>query len=218
MVGTNGQSESGMLQATGVSFTGSTGTLQFEYSASGQIMNCDFSYQLKVVGSNQSNVVINLSNFGRLCSVENTSSIVMNAKNNYWGDASGPYHPTLNPSGQGATISAKVDFSPYKTSPNSITDVEGIDLNIPTDFSLKQNYPNPFNPSTVIRYGLPKDVNVRLAVYNVLGQQIMNMVDEEQKAGYHEVVFQAGNLSSGVYFYSIAAGEFRQTKKLVMLK
>jgi hypothetical protein len=89
---------------------------------------------------------------------------------------------------------------------------------IPTVFSLEQNYPNPFNPTTTIQYGLPKDVRVRLEVYNVLGQRVMKLVDEDQKAGYYQVVFQGRNLSSGVYFYTISAGEYRTTKKLTLLK
>jgi hypothetical protein len=89
---------------------------------------------------------------------------------------------------------------------------------IPTVFSLEQNYPNPFNPSTIIRYGIPKDVRVSLEVYNMLGQKIMTLVDSEQKAGYYEVMFQANNLSSGVYFYTILAGENRMTKKLTLIR
>ncbi|MDP2883909.1 MAG: T9SS type A sorting domain-containing protein [Ignavibacteria bacterium] len=89
---------------------------------------------------------------------------------------------------------------------------------IPTVFSLEQNYPNPFNPSTVIRYGIPKGARVRLEVYNVLGQKMMTLVDEEQKAGYYEVVFEPKNLSSGVYLYTIRTSDFEHTKKLILLR
>jgi serine protease len=89
---------------------------------------------------------------------------------------------------------------------------------IPTTFSLSQNYPNPFNPSTTIKYGLPRDVKVRLEVYNVLGQRVAVLVDEEQKAGYYEVLFQNSNLASGVYFYRLSAGEFAQAKKLMLVR
>jgi hypothetical protein len=89
---------------------------------------------------------------------------------------------------------------------------------LPTDFTLEQNYPNPFNPSTVIRYGLPNEAEVELAVYNVLGQQIARLVDEKQKAGYHEVVFHREALTSGMYFYRLRAGAFIRTKKMLILR
>jgi len=89
---------------------------------------------------------------------------------------------------------------------------------LPTVFSLSQNYPNPFNPSTVIRYGIPRDSKVTLEVYNVLGQRVSVLVNEMQKAGYHEVVFQDNDLSSGVYFYRLQADTFSETRKLILLR
>ena len=213
-----GSSESGILQATGVTFTGSGGILQFEYNASGQIMNCDFSYQVKIKGIDQSNVIINRSNFGVFCSVENTSSIVMNAKNNYWGDVSGPKHPTLNPSGQGATVSDKVDFIPFSTSPFPITDVEELNSNIPVDFALYQNYPNPFNPSTTIEFGLPQTSFVTFEIYNLLGEKVATLVSQELHAGTYRIQWDASGVTSGVYMYRLQAGSFAQTKKLILLR
>jgi hypothetical protein len=89
---------------------------------------------------------------------------------------------------------------------------------ISTEYVLEQNYPNPFNPTTVIRYGIPKDGRVTLGVYNLLGQKVMSLVDEVQKAGHYEVVFDALSLSSGVYFYRMNAMESIITKKLVLLR
>lgn len=80
-----------------------------------------------------------------------------------------------------------------------------------------QNYPNPFNPSTKIRYALPCRSHVMLAVFNILGQQVRLLQDGEQEAGYHEVKFDATGLSNGVYFYQLKAGEFVQTKKLLLV-
>jgi hypothetical protein len=88
----------------------------------------------------------------------------------------------------------------------------------PEEFSLHQNYPNPFNPSTTIRYGLPRASQVTLTVYNALGQQVARLVNEQQPAGYHDAVFNANELASGVYFYKLQAGDFVQTKKLLLLK
>jgi hypothetical protein len=89
---------------------------------------------------------------------------------------------------------------------------------IPAHFSLQQNYPNPFNPSTLIKYGLPSDANVELHVYNLLGQRVAVIVDQQQEAGYHEVVFQNQALPSGVYFYRLQAGSFTQTKKMLIVR
>jgi hypothetical protein len=105
---------------------------------------------------------------------------------------------------------------------NSIT-TEAL-AEIPTVYSLGQNYPNPFNPSTVIRYGLPSRSIVRLKMYNTLGQQVKELVNSQQEAGYHEVTWQAG-VSSGAYFYRIEAfavdnpqKQYIETKKLILLR
>jgi Secretion system C-terminal sorting domain len=88
----------------------------------------------------------------------------------------------------------------------------------PSRFSLYQNYPNPFNPSTVIRYTLPQRSAVELSVFNTLGQQVAMLVNGEVEAGYHEVHFDASRRSSGVYFYRLTAGNFVQTRKLLLLR
>ncbi|WKZ71999.1 MAG: S8 family serine peptidase [Ignavibacteriaceae bacterium] len=90
--------------------------------------------------------------------------------------------------------------------------------NLPLSFSLLQNYPNPFNPETVIRYSLPTSDNVVLTVYNSIGEKVASLVNEVQEAGYHEAVFNAKNLPSGLYFYRIESGSFTATKKMVLLK
>ncbi|NIT54678.1 MAG: M28 family peptidase [Aliifodinibius sp.] len=88
----------------------------------------------------------------------------------------------------------------------------------PQQFSLAQNYPNPFNPNTVIRYGLPHAAKVRLEVYNLVGQHVAILVDEQKPAGYHEVRFDGRELSSGMYFYRIQTAGFSATKKMLMMK
>ena len=99
----------------------------------------------------------------------------------------------------------------------SISDA-GSNWQAPVSFSLEQNYPNPFNPTTVIRYALPQRAQVTLDVFNNLGQKIATLVDGEVSAGTHEARFEAKGLASGVYFYRIQAGEFIQTKSLLLLK
>jgi hypothetical protein len=88
----------------------------------------------------------------------------------------------------------------------------------PSAYRLEQNYPNPFNPSTRIAYALPSRSHVRLAVYNVLGQEVETLVDEFKEAGRYEATFDATGLSSGVYFYSLSAGQYADTKKLLLVR
>lgn len=88
----------------------------------------------------------------------------------------------------------------------------------PKSYHLTQNYPNPFNPSTTIEYDLPKASNVSIEVYNTSGQKITTLLNKKMAAGNHEVEFNAANLSSGVYFYRIQAGEFHDVKKMILLR
>jgi pectin methylesterase-like acyl-CoA thioesterase len=89
---------------------------------------------------------------------------------------------------------------------------------IPQKFVLTQNYPNPFNPVTTIRYGLPTMAQVKIEVFNVLGQRLITLIDDQQTAGYHEVRLEASSLGSGVYFYRFTAEKYCQTKKLIIMK
>lgn len=99
----------------------------------------------------------------------------------------------------------------------TIGTLSGVQKQIPAEFSLSQNYPNPFNPATRIAYGLPKNSNVTLRVYNALGQEVAVLQNGEQDAGIHEVIFDGTRLGSGVYFYRIQAGTFVQSMKLLLL-
>jgi hypothetical protein len=94
------------------------------------------------------------------------------------------------------------------------------DNNAPFTYSLSQNYPNPFNPSTIIKYSVAEAGQVELRIYNILGQEVMTLVNEIKNAGSYEVKFNAAgmNLSSGVYLYRIKAGSYVQTKKLMLIK
>jgi hypothetical protein len=89
---------------------------------------------------------------------------------------------------------------------------------VPTEFALLQNYPNPFNPSTTLRYDLPVDGRVTLRIYDMAGREVATLVDENQKAGYRSVTWQAGNLASGVYLYRVRSGDFTQARKMLLLK
>ena len=89
---------------------------------------------------------------------------------------------------------------------------------LPTEYGLDQNYPNPFNPSTNIKYQLPENSHVKLLVYDILGNLVTTLIDQPMEAGYHSVVWNAGNLASGVYFYTLRSGNFVSAKKLILLK
>lgn len=89
---------------------------------------------------------------------------------------------------------------------------------IPSTITLEQNYPNPFNPVTTIRYAIPSETNVTLTIYNLLGQSVRELINERQSAGWKEIRWDASNLSSGIYFYKLAAGSMTQMKKTILLK
>ena len=89
---------------------------------------------------------------------------------------------------------------------------------IPDEYALHQNYPNPFNPATEIGFSLPKSTHVSLIVYNLLGQTVETLIDEDLSAGPHSVTFDASQYSSGVYFYRLQTNDFAETKKMVLVK
>jgi len=89
---------------------------------------------------------------------------------------------------------------------------------VPLTYALYQNYPNPFNPVTTIKYSIPNSERVVLKVYNILGQEVATLVNEEQRAGVYELKFDASNLASGVYFYKLQAGKFIDVKKMMLVK
>ena len=99
-----------------------------------------------------------------------------------------------------------------------VTSVESPELNIPESFFMKQNYPNPFNPTTTIRFGLPSASHVIAKVYNMLGQEVATLFEGRLSAGEHELMFDGKNLTSGIYFYRIQAGDYMGMKRMVLLK
>jgi len=100
----------------------------------------------------------------------------------------------------------------------SATGVKQIPNRIPANFTLQQNYPNPFNPTTGIEFSLPDKQFVTVGVYNVLGQEMAELVRGTYPAGTYHIEFNAANLPSGVYLYRIAAGDFTQTRKMLLVK
>ena len=101
---------------------------------------------------------------------------------------------------------------------NKVMSENNEEISVVSDFSLEQNYPNPFNPSTSIKFSVPSSEFVSLRVYDVLGNEVSTLVNEQKAPGNYEVRFDAGNLASGVYIYTLKAGNFTQTRKLMLMK
>ncbi len=116
--------------------------------------------------------------------------------------------------GSAAAASKRADLAPNPLTPES----ENVTSAIPNDFVLQQNYPNPFNPSTQIQFGLPQASHVAIKVYTINGAEVETLVDGQYPAGTHAITFRAENLSSGVYFYVMQAGEVRQVRRLMLVK
>ncbi|MDR3627190.1 MAG: T9SS type A sorting domain-containing protein, partial [Ignavibacteriaceae bacterium] len=124
---------------------------------------------------------------------------------------------------RGSNIAGTGSWSEVMTV-STVTGTDRISKDIPIAYELYQNYPNPFNPSSKIRYALPFNSNVKIEIYNVLGQKVKEILNEEKAAGYYEVNFNTTGLASGVYLYMIyvkstdGKSEFRNVKKMVLLK
>ena len=102
-----------------------------------------------------------------------------------------------------------------KNLPTAIDEFNNV---IPIEYALGQNYPNPFNPSTKIIFSLPLAGDVKIVIYNTIGQKVATLFDGFKQAGYHSVLFDAGHLSSGVYFYSMQSEKFSKIKKMILIK
>jgi len=117
--------------------------------------------------------------------------------------------------GDAANISDTIGYNLTATA--SVTDVDNENEKV-EDYYLSQNFPNPFNPSTIINFGIEHPGLVEIAIYNILGNKIAAIFKGYKTAGNHSVRFESSNLSSGVYFYKIVAGDFVQTKKMILEK
>ena len=106
----------------------------------------------------------------------------------------------------------------YDGTSEAVGEIEVTVNNIPNEFSLLQNYPNPFNPSTIISFTVPERTKIVLKVYDVLGAEVAELFNDIKSPGRYEVEFNSNGLSSGIYFYTIQAGKFTDSKKMIILK
>jgi len=125
------------------------------------------------------------------------------------GESDGNYQVSVSDSSSSIIASADI---------NILVGVESENENIPNNITLSQNYPNPFNPYTTINFSLPNKSFVSLKVYDVIGREIKTLVSGEKKPGYYNIQFGSEQLSSGIYFYKLEAGNFIETKKMILLK
>ncbi|MBV6480143.1 MAG: hypothetical protein HGGPFJEG_02988 [Ignavibacteria bacterium] len=162
--------------------------------------------------------------------VNNSWTLIDSTSNDYYID----YNEIVvggSPSTNNTFYCAKVVDNSYKVSINS--DTVGLETicpscssgerlivnaDLPNEYSLKQNYPNPFNPSTNIQYDLPEDNFVFIKIYDLLGREIITLLNEPKQAGSYIITFDASNLSSGVYYYKFKAGNFEQVRRMILLK
>jgi plastocyanin len=108
----------------------------------------------------------------------------------------------------------QIDFNgTYEYSPEVM-----VSKSVPADFSLMQNFPNPFNPTTQINFSVPENTHVTLKVYDSNGSEVATLINGNQEAGNHIVNFNASNFASGIYYYTITAGSFSDTKKMILMK
>ena len=130
--------------------------------------------------------------------------------NNFYGDTWVEFR-VFDPAGASDTASMVVSVA-------GPIGIEQTESSSPVKYSLSQNHPNPFNPVTTISYSLPRSGDVTLIIYNLLGEEIARLVDGFQQAGEHTTVWNASKVSSGIYFYRLGAGNFAETKKMILLK
>ena len=174
------------------------------YSMSGGIWGMSFPNATTGFACTSTGTVLKTTNFGASWGVQNTP-LTENLYEICFSSAQTGYI---------ATWSGKV----LKTTNAGLTFTSGINTGVPDKFILYQNYPNPFNPTTVIRYQLSVVSDVSLKVYDILGKEIATLVNEKLQSGTYEVPFSNDQLPSGIYFYTLTAGDYKETKRMTLIK
>jgi hypothetical protein len=162
------------------------------------------------------NDIIDSTDFG----VYNADSLLytINAEYNWWGEASGPYHPISNPSGSGSAVSGGVDYDLWLN--NTVVKIVKSASEIsPNNFNLSQNFPNPFNPNTKIEFELPRAHKISLKIFNILGEEVETLLSGFLPSGSYQVEWSPPNsMASGMYLYRLQAGSFNETRKMLLVR
>ncbi|MBU1936212.1 T9SS type A sorting domain-containing protein [bacterium] len=154
---------------------------------------------------------------------EGSDSYYMDAERNFWGDSSGPYHPTLNPSGRGDTIAGRVDFDPWLTE-NDIDNDKPTQSPIPQTFTLLEPYPNPFNPGVTLPLSVTRPGVFNVVIFDLLGRRIWEQTEQLSGAGIHRIYWpgvdaKGQHVAAGIYFArATSANQITPARKLVLLK
>ncbi|HSW55542.1 MAG TPA: T9SS type A sorting domain-containing protein, partial [Ignavibacteriaceae bacterium] len=178
--------------------------IAFLWRASTDPDNDPITYALRIFGSGVDTTIAGL----------NDTTLQFNGSGNLQPGNSFQWKVTAS-DGNLSAESATRNF--YVSFPTNIEDEQIVNL-LPTEYSLSQNYPNPLNPSTSIQYAISSMQFVQLKVYDILGNEVATLVNEEKQPGIYEVNFSASDLSSGMYLYRIQAGSFVETKKMILIK
>jgi photosystem II stability/assembly factor-like uncharacterized protein len=178
------------------------------------------NYNLSSLTQNTSFTNIAVAGDHILASISLFGVVTLTNNSQRWNDFSGPFiavggfEVLTNKLFEGSIMNAGIAY----TSLTWMTPVEEASNYLPTCFALEQNYPNPFNPSTKISYQLPVSSNVTVKVFNLLGEVVRTLVDEQKEAGNYALEFNASHLPSGIYIYKINAGNYTAVKKMILLK
>ncbi|UCH11094.1 MAG: T9SS type A sorting domain-containing protein [Fidelibacterota bacterium] len=214
---------SGNLSLTDVTVSRNIGAGLYFRSGSGTLNNVAItgntngiyneSGAITIAGSNIASNEIGLYNAD--------STTIVDADSNWWGDSSGPYHPTTNPNGAGNLVSDYVDFQPWLTEVVPVL-ISSHDTE-PNIFGLIQNYPNPFNLNTTINFDIPLSTHVRIAIYDILGRQIIELTNQYLESDYHQVVWDGKDIlgqfvPSGIYIARMVTPGYTNSIKMVLMK
>ncbi|RPI17286.1 MAG: T9SS C-terminal target domain-containing protein [Ignavibacteriae bacterium] len=156
---------------------------------------------------------VKLDAFGNTCVNSTSRTAVLGTTN-----AFRSITPTVTAQNSNVTSPAPIISSGGNLTSVCLTGKQNISNEIPSSFSLSQNYPNPFNPKTIINYQLPMSNFVKLIIYDVMGKEIVTLVNEQLKSGTYEVEWNASEFPSGVYFYRLQTESFKETKRMILIK